>query len=83
MKYHVVIVEAGSEGCVLAARLSEDPSRTVLLLETVPDYPDFQLLSRFPVLISYWSRLCYVQGYSGVLSGTILRIENTSDYVGV
>ena len=44
MKYDVVIVGGGSAGCTLAARLSEDPNRSVLLLEAGPDYPDSELL---------------------------------------
>ena len=38
--YDVLVVGAGSAGCAIAARVSENPNTTVGLVEAGPDYPD-------------------------------------------
>ncbi|HEV2450909.1 MAG TPA: GMC family oxidoreductase N-terminal domain-containing protein [Streptosporangiaceae bacterium] len=62
--YDYVIVGAGSAGCVLAARLSEDPETRVLLLEAGP--PDDADEIRIPAAVNLLWKTAYDWDYSTV-----------------
>ncbi len=62
--YDYVIVGAGSAGCVLAARLSEDPACQVLLLEAGP--PDRKLEIRIPAAFNKLFKTKYDWAYETV-----------------
>jgi choline dehydrogenase len=62
--YDFVIVGAGSAGCVLAARLSEDSASRVLLLEAGP--PDRKLEIRIPAAFNKLFKTRYDWAYETV-----------------
>jgi choline dehydrogenase len=68
--YHYIIVGAGSAGCVLAARLSENPETRVLLLEAGP--PDTADEIHIPAAINLLFKTAYDWDYQTVPQDRLL-----------
>jgi choline dehydrogenase len=67
--FDYVVVGAGSSGCILAARLSEDPANSVLLLEAGPAQENFAM--RAPALFYVLQRSRYDWAYRTEPQGAV------------
>lgn len=69
--YDYIVIGAGAAGCALAARLSEDPGRSVLVLEAGPadDNPYLHVPAAFPALFKSGLEWDYTSAPQSGLNG--------------